>query len=229
MSKMLKYTFGFLFLFGTLVTNAQKKMDQGTMVFEITDASADDAQMNTQVQMAKGSTTTIHFSEEQQRMDMNMMGGMVQMKTITKVDQSSMILMDMMGQKIKIDMTKEEAQASAPEMEYNVVADEKDTKDILGFKCVKHTITQKGAMEMEMIAYVAKDIKTSKSVIDQAKGLKLEGTPLEYTIHTNGIHITTVATKIDDKLENDVFTPSTEGYKEMTMQEFQAMSGGAGF
>ena len=126
-------------------------------------------------------------------------------------------------------MTKEEAMAAAPEMEYEVVADEKDTKEILGHKCVKHTITQKGETNMQMIAYVAKDIKTSKSVIDQAKGLKLDGTPLEYTVNANGMHITTVATEINDKLEDNVFNPSTEGYKEMTMQEFQAMSGGAGF
>ena len=230
MNKLVKLTFGILFLCGTFMsTQAQKMLKEGKMVFEITEARADDAQMNTQVQMAKGSMTTIYFTEKQQRMDMNMMGGMINMKTINNPDKSSTMLMDMMGQKIKVNVSKEELEKATPEMEYDVTVDESDTKDILGYKCVKHVIKMKGGADMEMIAYVSKDIKTSKSVIDQAKGLKLDGTPLEYTISNMGMHITTIAKEISADLEKDVFSPSTEGYKEMTMEEFQSMTGGGGF
>ncbi|MEL6988597.1 MAG: DUF4412 domain-containing protein, partial [Bacteroidota bacterium] len=216
MSKLINRAFLFLFVFGTAINvQAQKQLDKGTLVFEITEAKADDEQMNAQMGMVKGGKTTIIFEGEQQRMDVNMMGGMVNMKTLSEKDGGAKMIMDMMGQKILINVSKEEQEASTPEFDYDIKKDESDTKEILGYKCVKYTIKQTGGgMNIEMEAYVTDQIKTQRSIIDQAKGLDLDGTPLQYTVHNMGMHITTLATDIKDTIEENAFNPSTEGYKE---------------
>lgn len=137
-------------------------------------------------------------------------------------DKSSVLLMDMMGQKMAIDMpTPTEAdKANEPTPEYKY--DDK-TKKLAGYKC-KHAvmvIEDENGETSEMDVYYTEDIPAAAN--DKLKGLK--GFPLEYTIVSQGLTMTVSAKSVaKEKIASSEFE-IPEGFTKMTMDEFKASMG----
>ena len=78
---MRNFLFLILFLgFGTQMI-AQNAIREAYVQYEVTEVKSSDPQTDAMLQMMKGSTIDIYFNESKQRMDMDMMGGMMKMST----------------------------------------------------------------------------------------------------------------------------------------------------
>ena len=142
--------------------------------------------------------------------------------TDTKKDET-ILLMDMAGQKtaIKIPAEEKEKQDKSPKPEFKY---DSKTKKVAGYKCKHAVMVMKGddGEEIETDVYYTEEIPAQANT--KLKGLK--GFPLEYSVTNRGMVITMTAKNIEKikvaKSEFDV----PEGYKVMTMEEFQEMMTG---
>jgi len=229
----MKHLINLLFLLVPFVSmTAQKTMDKGYVKMEITEATSDDPQMAMGLEMMKGSTTEIFFTDGKYLTKMNMMGGMVTMANHvdTKTEQMNM-LFDAMGNKMWIESSLEEAKKNKPTQDmgdFKVDYDKSQTKEILGYKAYKATITIPNDQNMKVEGWVTEEIKTDANIIQGMEDLKLAGFPLEFSIVNPQMKMTFAATDIKDTVEDSVFEIKTDGYKKMTMEEFTQQMGGMG-
>ena len=222
-----------LFIF-TLNTQAQKTLKNGYLKMEVTDIQSDNEQMMQMAGMLKGTFTEIYFTPEKSLTKASVMGGMSE--TTVLMDNNSkehVMLMSMMGQKIKINMDEKEleemqaGQNADMEIAYDHKKDE--TKEILGYKCHKVDMKMASMGEVSMSLWVTDQIKSNAHVSNGINTEKLGGFPLEYVFSMGGqLNMTMTATKLEKDFDKGVFNVSTEGYKEMTMEEFMESMGGMG-
>lgn len=230
----------FLFLLVGTSTFAQKELKEGVISMEITAVESADEAVAGMLQMMKGSEMSVAFDKDNSLMTMNMMGGMMKTRALTKKGSKEMVtLIDAMGQKMMNKMAKEEfekTKAKSKDLKMDITYDKSDTKKILDYTCHKAIIKiplpgQEGKF-MEMNAYVTNDIKLSESLMQGVEASKLEGTPLEYSVSVAqqgmAFSMTFTATDIKTSVDKSAFQLDTEGYKEVTLEQMQSM-GGMGF
>jgi hypothetical protein len=213
-------------------------LSEGVIKMEITDVSSDNEQVAAQMQMLNGTQTAYYFNSEKSMVSADMMGGMIKIKSlVNNANENMTMLFDAMGQKMMIESTKEDrkemedAQVEASEG-FNVNYDESDTKEILGYKCVKATITNEENPGMEFIMYVAPSIKASNKLIQGMSAYELRGFPLEYTMTMPEMSLTTTAVSLEKSVPAGTFDLNTSGYTKMTFKEFTDQMqgfGGMGF
>lgn len=213
---------------------AQTMLDKGTIKMELTDIKAADPNLAMQLEMMKGSRTEVIFTPTTQATVADMMGGMVKITTVSDKDADKFdMLMDMMGQKMWIASTISEM-ANDPKQQAvknttEIKADKADTKEILGHKCYKVSISSPEMEEMTVEAYVTEEIKgAGQGLIQGFQSVELPGFPLEVVIKNAMMDITMQAKEISDKVDNSKLSPKTDGYKKMTMDEFKKQMGGMG-
>ncbi len=223
-----------------LLVNISTAQDQGYIKMEITDVETDNAEMAGYLEMMKGTETEYFYTEEKSLVKANMMGGMVEVTTIvTNEDESMMMLMNAMGNKMQIESTKAEremaeAKAQTETPDIDVVYDENVTKTIMGYECIKAVVTvgNPGSEEsMTMDMFVAPELKMSAKMIQGLDKAEIKGFPLQYIMDAGGVmKLTVTATEIEDTVDISAFEVNTKGYKKMTFEEFQetmsAMGGG---
>lgn len=206
--------------------NAQKKIKEGAVKFELaTDTENDSPEMA----MLGGTTLDFYFNDEKQRMDMNMMGGMMKIQSIIpiKSPKDAAILMDMLGQKIQlIGLSEDDLKGNYNMMNVDgiqsITYDEKDKKEIAGYPCYKAKVKMDNDMAMEY--YITEKIQPPLGVKGKSDNT-LKGYPLEMIIDTGqGMKMTFKAKEVATKLPDNAFTVP-EGYQKMTMKEFEEMTG----
>lgn len=210
-------------LFVGITATAQTQLKKGSVTYNMTMPGA------TEEMAAMGeSTITVHFDEKTQATDMSMMGGMMLMKTIvpTGNKKDSKMTMEVMGMKYEITDIGEQANKATNsvgnlENATEIVYDKKDTKEILGFKCYKATISMNDGSKS--IFYVT-DAIAPQAVEADAK-VKLTGYPLEMTVQTEQGDMVMKATKFSKDVAAEAFKVG-EGYTKVTMEEFQKQMGG---
>jgi len=229
---MKKHLLSFLLLVApiSLITiNAQKTLDQGTIKMEITKVGSEDAQTAQMLEMMKGTSFTIIFKGEESITKTSMMGGMV--NTDIKMDKVSGkfdMYMDMMGQKMWIESTLEEASKSQGQVKAVVEAVKSDTKDILGYNTYRVNIKNSDTPEMKISAYVTEDVKAPANGIQGLQSVDLPGFPLMVIMESPQMSMTMETKELSDKMDDSSLTVDTGGYKKMTMEEFQKSMGGMG-
>jgi len=133
---------------------------------------------------------------------------------------SSISLINMMGNKIAVEMNLKEMEIqkakmgndAPPEIEY---AD--GTKKIAGYICKEATITIAGTDETVTIFFTS-EIQTQK-IGEQYEGF--EGFPMQYKISAQGLTMVITATSVTkETISKSEFT-IPEDYKRMTSEEFQ--------
>ncbi|MFN4234615.1 MAG: DUF4412 domain-containing protein [Bacteroidia bacterium] len=199
-----------------------KKPFEGTIVYSLNfdEAGLDPASAS----MLQGREMTISIKGDKSRMEMDM--GM--MKTTTIADNKTgnvVTLMDIMGQKMALKMTKEEIEkqrndgnAKAPTIKYT-----DETKEIAGYKCKKAiAVTDEGE---ELAVFYTDEIPSNgTSTNNQFKGLN--GFPLEYQASQNGLKMLVTAKSVKlGKVDDSKFKIPSD-YKEVTQEELQKMFGG---
>ena len=219
--------------------NAQE-LNEGMIKMEITEVGSDNPQVAAQLEMMKGTSTEYHFNAEKSLVNSSMMGGMVKMSyLVNNADEHLTLLFDAMGQKMMIESTKEErAEYEKDQMEMaenmTVTYDEGDTKEILGYTCIRADIDPgETEVPMSFSMYVAPDIKASNKLIQGLQAYELKGFPLEMIIDSDQMSMTFTTTELKKEVDSAIFNVNTSGYTKMTFDEFQqsmgAMGGGMGF
>ena len=224
------------FLIGATVSvNAQKTIEEGVIKMEITEVSSDNPQIAAQLEMMKGTKTEYYFNKEKSLVVANMMGGMMKMQNlVNNSDEHLTLLMEMMGQKIMIESTKAErdkfeAEQNAEMPELDIVYDENDKKTILGYECIKATVTSPDpSTPMNFSMYVSKEIKASNKMVQGLQTIDLEGFPLEITIDMEQMKLTATTQELNDSVDSSVFEINTNGYQKMSFEEFQQSMGAMG-
>lgn len=213
---------------------AQTELNEGVIMFEITDVTSDDPQIAAQLGMMKGGTSDVYFMKGKSVTKVNMMGGMMKTTILSNDDETGTMLFDAMGQKYMIPISAEEKAAnmekSAESMgDFEFVYDKEDKKSIAGYDCYKVVIKSDKMEGVEMSAYVTPDIKSGAEVMQGVDMGKLDGFPLEYTVSQGGqFAMVFTAQEVKKEVDPEVFNLNTKGFKEMTMQEFQDAMGGMG-
>ena len=210
-------------LFAGVTMNAQTALKKGSVAYKIEMSGNNEANA-----MMGESTMTIHFDEKMQATEMNMMGGMMLMKTISPVGnlKDSKMAIEVIGMKYEITDIDEEAlnsNKSVGDLEnaLEVSYDKKDTKEIAGFKCYKATVNMNDGTKSTY--YITEAIVPQISATESK--LKLAGYPLEITTQTAQGDMIMKATKFSKEVSPEAFKVG-EGYTKTTMEEFQKQMGG---
>jgi GLPGLI family protein len=171
-------------------------------------------------------TIKISFDEKSSATQMDMMGGMISVKTIS-IDKNNpkeaRMLMDMMGKKYEVTGSSEgfgnTDVASLKDAE-SVTYDKKETKEILGYKCYKALVKMTSGVVNTF--FITEAIAVQSLPTDK---LKLAGFPLEVEVNSANGKVLLVATAVDKAPSASCFT-IPEGYKKVTQEELQQELGG---
>lgn len=226
MKKIIQLSFLCLAIFAvTTSAHAQKKVKEGVVKFEMSADGNDSPEMA----MLGGTTLDFYFTEKMQRMDMNMMGGMMRIQTIVPLanPKEAALLMDMMGQKFQLtELTEDDLNGSNNFMNMDnvesVTYDQKDKKTIAGYPCYRANLKMDNGMEMKY--YITEKIQPPVGLKKTDQPV-LKGYPLEMVIDTGqGFEMVFKATEVLSELPKDSFKVP-EGYQKKTMKEFEEEMG----
>jgi GLPGLI family protein len=169
-------------------------------------------------------TMTLSIKGNKSRSEMVMMMG----KTVSISDgdaKTTIVLMDMMGQKIAVQSTPEEVQSEldkGPKTSVNVTG---ETKDILGYTCKKAIITFEGE-DTEVIVYYTDELGTKALNFDNPQFKDIDGLMLEYEIPEEEFNMQFTAVTIEKTNVDDSAFTIPEGYQIKTIEEMKGMFGG---
>ncbi|NND35082.1 MAG: hypothetical protein HKN76_21025 [Saprospiraceae bacterium] len=203
-------------------------MTQGTITMEITDVQVDNPEMEQMVGAMKGTNQMIQFDQQHQKVTIDMMGGLVKVRTFQDFDKgTSENYMDMMGQKIKMESQDiEETKKQAKDIlgDTKVVYDKSDKKTILGKNCHKASLTvDVEGQTMKMEFYITDEIKVPQAFIQNMGGIELSGTPLQTIMDMGVMKLTYTATDISNEVDPGFFTKPEGDYKQMSAEELKQM------
>ena len=129
------------------------------MIYELTDITSDAPE----AQMMKGSRMNLYFNKKKQKLEMNMMGGLMEIVTIMDFGtEESTMLTNIMGNKAMVKMSKEEVQKQKEKNtkpEYEITYDKSDKKQIAGYNCYKAVLKDKEGGVVK--TYVTDEINTN--------------------------------------------------------------------
>jgi GLPGLI family protein len=209
-----------LVAFAIFSTQFYAQTKTGAVTYEMT--------MPDNEEMAAMGTNTIKisFNEKSSATQMDMMGGMISVKTIS-LDKNNAkdtrMLMDMMGKKYEVtggaDGFGNTDVATLKDAE-SVTYDKKDTKEILGYKCYKAIVKMSGGTMSNF--YITEAIAVQSKADDK---IKLAGFPLEIEVNSEKGKVIMKATAFDKAPSTNCFT-IPEGYKKVTQEELQQELGG---
>jgi hypothetical protein len=204
---------------------AQKKLKEGVVKFEM--VTGDSASM--EMAMLAGSTMDFYFTGDKQRMDMQMMGGLMRIQTIVPLQsvKDAAILMDIMGQKYHIVEISEDALGqtnSFMNMDgmQEITYDEKDKKEIAGYDCYRANVKMDGGFDL--VYYISEKIQPLAPVKGKSDK-QLKGFPLQIIMDTGqGFEMNFQAVTVSKEVKKEDFD-LPEGYSKMTMEEFEKEMG----
>lgn len=199
---------------------AQKKLKEGKVTYEI---SYPGLQLDPQ-QAAMLPTESISYIKNGRSRIENKMGMGMSTVTITDSKEGSVVtLIDMMGNKTALKVTKEQAEKEAEQrkIEKPVIKETNETKEVAGFKCKKAEVTD--SKGNKSIVWYTPDIegRTDKG---QFKGIS--GFPMEFEVSQQGMTMKFVVKNVSEEKVPDEMFNIPPGYKEMTMDEFKKSMGG---
>ena len=160
----------------------------------------------------------IYFKGSKIRLEQSMgMAGNQIVLTDNETKESN-ILMDMLGQKINVFITKEEVEEAEKTMVKPQITYLEDKKEILGYKCKKAKVKNG---DNETIVFYTEQLKIKHKDFSD-----LDGYPLQYTIDQDGMMITMTASVVQKEEVSDQLFEVPDGYQKMSMEELQQMTGG---
>ncbi|MHB8258962.1 MAG: hypothetical protein ACYDCN_09650 [Bacteroidia bacterium] len=194
---------------------------EGTVTYSVTV----DGMPPEQAAMMKGMELSVSFKDKKSRVDFSMTMG----TTITvSDDDGSLTLMDMMGMKNYMKMTKADIEKESKKNPEPKITYTEEKKTIAGYECKKAVIDmkdQKGETQKANVWYCEKLISNSAIGKGQFKGLK--GAPLEFDSNQGPMKMKMTATKVSlSPVPDSQFKLSTEGYTEMKAEDLKKMQGG---
>ena len=210
-----------------------QKMREGIIKMEVVDAKASQPEMQQMIGAMKGSTQEIHFNQEKQHIVMSMMGGLMTTNIYQEYSKKGMeTYLDMMGQKIKMVLTPEQAeaqeQASEEILKTNPIQyDRNATKEILGYTCTKAKMNlESNGQKMQMVFWLTKEIDLPKAFVQNLNNIQFDGAPLAMEMNMGPMTLIYEAVEISKTLGPGFYKKPSGEYKEMSMEDLQKMGMG---
>lgn len=208
-----------ILLFTALVGNAQQPLKEGSVEYKLTYSNLTE-QMK-QIQSTLPSRVTLYFKNNQFKTEMLMDQG--EMNVLFDDEKKEMImLMDMMGQKMKIKITEDqlkEKQKAAFETQgiKNVeVKATKEIKTIAGYPCTKHIVSYElDGKKESTLCYVTDKLPSSSMLADNPIYAGIKGFMMEYSTSQQGMTIIMVAEQVKSESISDKVFTIPDGYKEI--------------
>ena len=239
--KKLLSTLSFLLLVNIIF--AQKELKEGSYTYKFSDVkSKKGGKEATASKMMNGTEMTMYFTEEKQKVNMNMMNGMMKMQMFMNPKEKSMrTFMSMMGQNMEMTGMDSIYRSNLEKAKKDTQKAEKPkatgkTKEILGYKCEEYIVTQdiKGKPTTSTM-YITKEFKINRDVWKAAgnntmmpatpDGSDFDGFPMEIIVDSAEITMTMSVSKIEEKIEKGTFD-IPEGYQKMDINQMKGMKGG---
>ena len=218
--KILVLVFSTLFIFSTQFAIAQKKLKSGVVVYEITEVKTSIPEL----ELMKGVVTTIYFTPEKQKIDVNLNNESLKVQTFyNSRTQDVTVYYDFIGQRLKVSSNQKNSSIVKPYV--NSIKYQKSvTKSIAGYQCYKTEITFE---DEKVVLWVTDRIKISNPDL-QRLFPGLTSFPLEYVRRSKNAKMTFKAKYINELIDFDIFeTPS--GYQEISEKDFEERMGGMKF
>lgn len=211
-----------LFVLTSPALYAQKKVNDLSLIYDITVESAGDRPQA--AQLFNGATTTVYIKGNNHRTEMvNSLGQSVTI--YNGATSSAVVLKEYGNQKLLIRMTPADWKSSNSKFEGIKYTTTSETKTIAGYLCYKAT----GVMTDGTVfsVYYTKDIAPENSSYNpQFAGI--EGLVLEYSYTAGKMKIVNTASQVrTNTIPPAKFDIPKSGYREMTYEESRK-TGGAG-
>ncbi|MCK4288864.1 MAG: DUF4412 domain-containing protein [Bacteroidales bacterium] len=213
----------FVFAF-TNVSFASKKPFKGIITYKITFPNSEFDQA-TLAMMPKVMTVTIKGNMSKTSLNM----GMGTQSTIFNGDnKTATTLINMMGQKYAIQITREDIDKEIADQPKPIVKYLDETKEIAGYKCKKAEIIFKNDDDNEVTFTVYYTDELGGKALNSGQALysEIDGVLLEYEIDAKGMAMKFEATSVEKKNVSDKEFDIPEDYKITTKDELESMFGG---
>lgn len=192
--------------------SAQKSFTEGSVTYKVIQIEGPEYLKS----FLRGGKATVHTKGQLVNAEIKMMNGMMHTQTIVNLEtNTSYMLNDMMGEKTAVLLDDPTIDDTIKIKYYK-----KETRQILGYNCHKTIIKSK---EGKTTVYVTDEIDAQSHLARFYKELK--GFPLEYEVVKDGVTMTFQASTINHDSPPDSKFLIPEDYKQMTLEEFEAMMG----
>lgn len=212
MKKILSLAFAF-----SIIISAFAQEFEGKINFSITYA----ANVDEQIKEAGPKEALMYFSSDKTRIEMQMGMGMKNVTISDMKEKQSIVLMDMMGQKIAMKTPIEDDKVDGK----TTVEVTSQSKKIAGYSCKKAIITTPDAEGGKLEVWFTKDLAVNKGYL-KGPMKQIDGAVLEYSIKQGGMEFTLSATDVQrQKVDSKLFT-IPEGYTMMDQNDLMKSLGG---
>ena len=209
-------------------SDAQKKLNQGKAIFDIT---YPDAELDEQTLAMMPTQSTLYFKDQFSRTEMKIAMGTTIVITDGKSGVATM-LMDMMGNKIAMKTTKADIEKEKKKIGKikTVVKITGETKTIAGYLCKKAEITikMKDSSDVKSSVWFTNEISAPNSMRSGGGDFEeIDGFMMEYQTQMDKLTMKmTCMSAIETTVSDSLFT-IPPGYTVTTMDDLKEMMGGA--
>lgn len=200
---------------------AQKKLKKGQIVYKVAEVKS----KKPGTQLLEGMEMNLYFDDALHKLEINAMGGLIQMATISDLEKETHVsLFNMMGQKVKV--IGESLPKTDTKKTYQITYNRDKIKTVAGYPCYEAVMTSPEGTTLT--AYVTNKVKASHPYFVKLFA-GLEGWPMEYTIDNNGMRMTFLAQETNADVDVSQIFQVPEDYVEKTPKELKEMMGGFDF
>lgn len=191
---------------------------EGIIIFKITYENLPPEMQNQEAMLPK--EYKVHIKDKKSRVESST--AMSTTVVISDMDaKTSTILMNSMGQKMKISLDADDLDGIKSENKSDIEYINEE-KTIAGYTCKKALLKTEGDNEgSETSFYYTEEIAPIK--LHGFEGMMLKGMPLEYSVSSQGIKMVMTASKIEKTSVSDSMFDVPEGYMEMPENMKQSM------
>jgi hypothetical protein len=196
-----------------ILSFGQKTISEGTLTYNISIRSLSNEPMTNAL---NGATVTAFLKGTMSRTDLSSSLGNEKTIHDSKMG-TAVILKEYSGQKLMISLTKENWQAKNKKTEGLVFSKADETKELLGYQCVKATAQLNDSTTLSV--FYAKDlVALNKEYLPMFKNLS--GLPMQYEFNSGKLKFVYTITKIDfSSVPLAKFETPKAGYRVMSYDE----------
>jgi hypothetical protein len=218
MTRLKKSSLVLLLAFISISLRAQ---DPYAITMEISKAESKDEQVNGMMQMLVGSQTKIITKDKKAYIELDILGGMMRLKRVSDPsNKENTTLIDMMGQKMWLSDPIKEDNSPDNNAGFEITYNKENKKTIEGYECYEFEFKSKENADMTIKGFLTEKIKINVNFIQGMAGIKLSGTPLEYSILSSDLSLVMTAKSITNTVSDSQFKLDTTGYNKMSSEEF---------
>lgn len=211
---------GLTCLFASSSNLSAQKQFEGKLTYTIEYIKIPDEMKGMESMLPSGMVTYIKGSKSRTEQESGMGGQNIIIHDSEK--EETMVLMDLLGQKMAIVPSAEEQKEAKVEMDKMEVELVDESKTVAGYACKKALISSP-EMDFPMAVYYTEELQNNS--VDFAK---IPGMPLEYVTELQGMKMKVVATSVEkNKVGGNLFEIPSD-YEKLTGEELQKKFGALG-